>query len=349
MSKPLVAALCLLGAAVAPAQYRIPAAQDPLVNDYGRMLSDAAETSLREELRPLRDRGIHVVVLTVARLRDHGAKPDKVGAFAKAVYDNWGVGVKGDDRGALLLVARDDHKWYIELGKAYAAKNDGALLSAVGAALGPYFRREDYAGGLKAALVPLRDRVFDATPAGTPPNPVDLEIEEERRRQREAGQEVERDTRFDVESSGLPPLPGDEPTTSAPPPPKDSDPPFTRREWREPQRVPHHPGLSFGCGSWICWGIGGLMVLSMLFGRRRRPSFPGGVPPMPYQRYGGGFSWGSAIGGFLLGKMLSGGSRRSSGSSFGGGSGWSGGIGGGGGGGGFFGGGKSGGGFGGGW
>ncbi len=365
MSKISVLGWWLLCAVAACGQFRIPAARDPLVNDYARMLSDAAETRLRDELRPFRDRGIHVVVLTVSRLKDHGARADSVKAFAEAVYANWGIGNAGEDKGALFLVAKDDHKWFLELGRGYRRFNTAATGAAVRDALGPHFRREDYGEGISAAIRVLKMRVFDADTAGAVPNPdagggrpsipptpttpgaknpVDALIEDERVHQSGAGYDVERDTSFDVESDGLPPLPGDE-VAKPQDAPTFSDPPYVRKEWRQQQSTPHHPGFSFGCGSWICWVVG-FLILASFFKRRRPPVFGGGVP---YRRYGGGgFSIGSAIGGFLIGSLLRGGSRGGFSNRGSSGGGWSGGIGSGGGGG-FFGGGKSGGGFGGGW
>jgi hypothetical protein len=351
---PLLIALAVLvfSAAESLAQFQIPRARDPLVNDYARMLSDAAETRLRSDLRPLRDRGIHATVLTVGRLRDFGAKPERIGEFATAVYADWGIGVRGVDKGALVLVAKDDHKWFVKLGRGYDAWDRASTFNAVRDALAPHFRREDYAEGLSAAIEALRRHVFDPAerpvsasappqPAkgSTPVNPVDALIEEERRHQAESGFDVERDANFDVEPVPDVRLPGDPiPQETA------ADPPYLRKEWRERQSTPYHPGFSFGCGSWICW-LMGLMLVASFFRRRRPPAWGGG---MPYRRYGGGFSWGSALGGFILGSLLRGGSRG--GSSYRGGSsgGWGGGMSGGGGGG-FFGGGKSGGGFGGGW
>lgn len=367
MSKISVLCWWLLCAAAASAQFRIPAARDPLVNDYARMLSDAAETRLRDELRPFRDRGIHVVVLTVSRLRDHGARADSIKKFAEEIYANWGIGNAGENKGALLFFAKDDYKWFLVLGLAYKQFDNAATNNAVRDALNPHFRREDYGEGISAAIRVLKTRVFDAestsvvpnpgasggvSPTVPPPpssgakNPVDAMIEDEQAHQAGAGYDVERDTSFDVETNGLPPLPGDE-VAKPQEAPSSSDPPYVRKEWREPQRTPHHPGFSFGCGSWICWVVG-FLILASFFKRRRPPAFGGGVP---YRRYGGGgFSIGSAIGGFLLGSLLRGGSRGGFSNRGSSGGGWSGGVGGGGGGGGgFFGGGKSGGGFGGGW
>jgi hypothetical protein len=344
----LILLVCAL-AGVAGAQLRVPPERDPLVNDYARVLSDAAETQIRALLRPLLQRGTPIVILTVDRLRDWGGKADEIATFSQKVYDTWSFGSADVTKRVVLVIAVRDRKWHLRLGKAYDAFNTPELNRAVGDALAAPFRREDYGAGVLAAATVIRDRIIDApapastTPSTPPSNPVDQEIEEERRR-REAGQNVEGDPTFDVEAPVEAPPPTQEPeydqdSGSAPPP-------FQKPKWREPQNLPHNPGLHVGgCGSWICVLLGVMFMLSM-FRRRKAATWGGGYP---YKRYGGGPSWGSMLGGFLLGSMMGGGSRSSWGSGSSSSGGFFGGGGSSGGGGGSFGGGGSGGGFGGGW
>lgn len=334
---------CLLVGSVA-AQYRVPAAKDPYVNDYARVLSDATEARVRAKLAPLRDRDVQITVLTVERLRDWGARADQAASFAQAVYDGWGVGVAGVDHGALLFVAVRDHKWDLRLGRGYLSRATPDVMRAVGDALSGPFRREDYGTGVLAALDVVVSRIVETAAPPTPrrdaeepppTNSVDRLIEEERRAQGAGGFDVEHDATFEAPD-----------VDTAPPvaPPQDAgrpEPPYRHREDRTPQTLPHAPGFSLGCGSWICWVLGAMFLLSA-FRRRRPPTWGGGYP---YAR-GGGVSWGSVLGGMLIGSLLRGGSRggssgSSSGSFFGGRRS--------GGGGGMFGGGSSGGGFGGSW
>ena len=52
-----------------------------------------------------------IAVVTIRTLE--GAEPSD---FANRLYKQWGVGQKGNDRGVLILLAVDDHKYWTEVG-----------------------------------------------------------------------------------------------------------------------------------------------------------------------------------------------------------------------------------------
>lgn len=82
------------------------------VNDYAGMLSPATVHRLEAVLADLEQTdGTQIVVLTVPSLE--GESPAE---FSIRTAEQWGIGQKENDNGALLLIARNDRKIRIEVG-----------------------------------------------------------------------------------------------------------------------------------------------------------------------------------------------------------------------------------------
>lgn len=82
------------------------------VNDYAAMLSPATRQQLEDLLAQLeREESTQIAVLTITSLQ--GADLDD---YSLKVAETWGLGQKGRDNGALLLIAKNDRKLRIEVG-----------------------------------------------------------------------------------------------------------------------------------------------------------------------------------------------------------------------------------------
>jgi uncharacterized protein len=82
------------------------------VNDYGEMLSPAAERTLEQILKLFEQtESTQIVVLTIPSL-----KGDALEEFSIRLAEQWKIGRKELDSGAILLVARADRKLRIEVG-----------------------------------------------------------------------------------------------------------------------------------------------------------------------------------------------------------------------------------------
>jgi uncharacterized protein len=82
------------------------------VNDYGAMISAPVKAELEAKLQQFEAaESTQIVILTVPSL-----KGDPVEDFSIRVAEAWKIGHKGSDNGALLIVARDEHKVRIEVG-----------------------------------------------------------------------------------------------------------------------------------------------------------------------------------------------------------------------------------------
>ncbi len=82
------------------------------VNDHGNMLSAATERHLDQVLEALEaSDSTQIVVLTIESLEG-----DSLEGFSIRVAEQWRIGQKGLDNGAILLIARADRKLRIEVG-----------------------------------------------------------------------------------------------------------------------------------------------------------------------------------------------------------------------------------------
>lgn len=82
------------------------------VNDYGGILSTATISQLDLILEELETNdSTQLVILTIPSL-----KGDNLERFSLNVAEKWGIGQKGKDNGALLVISRDDRKLRIEVG-----------------------------------------------------------------------------------------------------------------------------------------------------------------------------------------------------------------------------------------
>jgi uncharacterized protein len=111
--------------------------------------------------------GAQIAVVTV-----HSLEGDSVENFAVDLYKRLGVGSKGDNRGVLLLVAPDEHKYRVEVGYGLEPVINDARAGDVGRAMVPLLRQGDYSGAIEAATWMLAKYIADdrgVTLSGQPP------------------------------------------------------------------------------------------------------------------------------------------------------------------------------------
>lgn len=99
-------------------------------------------------LRMDREAKIQTLVVTVPSIGD--ADPFQ---YSVDLFQRIGVGDKNTNRGLLILVAVNDHKWEIRTGYGIEGQFTDAICSYVGRnKMVPKFKEEDYAGGIKDAV-----------------------------------------------------------------------------------------------------------------------------------------------------------------------------------------------------
>ncbi len=78
-------------------------------------------------------------------------QPETIEQYSIRVVDKWKLGRKGVDDGVLLLVAKNDRKLRIEVGRGLeGALNDATAKRIIAEIITPAFKAGDYAGGIAA-------------------------------------------------------------------------------------------------------------------------------------------------------------------------------------------------------
>jgi uncharacterized protein len=160
-------ALCawLLGAAIAFAQSLQPV--PPLsgrIVDLSHTLSADQRQSLDKRLQDFEQRkGSQIAVLIVS-----GTEPEAIEQYAIRVAEQWKLGRKKVDDGAILVIAKDDRALRIEVGYGLeGALNDATSKRIIDDIIVPDFRRGDFYGGISAG-VDAMIRVIDGEPLPEP-------------------------------------------------------------------------------------------------------------------------------------------------------------------------------------
>ncbi len=133
------------------------------VNDYGHMISKATADELEGELRAFEESdSTQIVVLTVPSLEGESLED-----FSIKVAESWRIGWKGVDNGVILLVARDDHKIRIEVGRGLEGKlTDLVSGRIIRNRITPRFRAGDFDGGVKDGVQAVMEVVRGEFKAG---------------------------------------------------------------------------------------------------------------------------------------------------------------------------------------
>jgi uncharacterized protein len=164
----IVSALFLLAAF--PAHAENPKDIHPIgyVTDLAGVI--APDTKVRLEALCLEvetKTGAQIAVVTVRSLNGEGVED-----YAVDVYKQFGVGSKRDNRGVLLLVAPDEHKYRIEVGYGLEPVINDARAGDAGRAMIPWLRQQNYSAGIDAATWMLAKYIADdhgVTLSGQPP------------------------------------------------------------------------------------------------------------------------------------------------------------------------------------
>ena len=156
-------ALALFAALVAHAQDLMPV--PPLegrVIDRTNTLDSLQRQAMEQHLANVeRELGTQIVVLMV-----NSTLPEDIAVYAQRVGDQWKIGRRDVGDGLLIVVAKNDRRIRIEVAKALeGAVPDLAARQIITETISPAFKRNDYAGGLNAAIDRLAARI---KPEGLP-------------------------------------------------------------------------------------------------------------------------------------------------------------------------------------
>jgi len=149
----LLLAVLFLAAGSAFAAPVIPAARG-YVNDTAGLLSPGARQDIERFLADFqRSDSTQIAVLTVPSLE--GADLE---SYSIRVAQSWGIGQKGQDNGALLLVAKAERAVRIEVGYGLEDRLTDLLAGRiVDQEIVPRFKTGDFDGGVKAGVKAMVD------------------------------------------------------------------------------------------------------------------------------------------------------------------------------------------------
>jgi len=127
------------------------------VTDLTGTLTAQQSAAIEQSLRAFEERkGTQIAVLIIPTTR-----PEAIEPFALRVVEQWKLGRRKVDDGALLLVAKDDRAVRIEVGYGIeGALNDATAARVIAELITPRFRQGDFIGGLTVGLEQIM-RVLD--------------------------------------------------------------------------------------------------------------------------------------------------------------------------------------------
>jgi uncharacterized protein len=152
------------------------------VSDYAHVLSAETIAQLDSICSQLDHSAAtsQIAIVTVRNLNG-----DDAANYANQLEDKWKMGKKGSDKGALVLLAVDDHKYRIDVGYGLEGILNDAKVGDIGRAMVPYLRAADYDSAVTLAVGRLAQVI--ATDAGVTLENQPAPQPEPRQRQRHGG------------------------------------------------------------------------------------------------------------------------------------------------------------------
>ena len=150
-----LSALCLmlllllsLASGVAQAELLPVPALKTRVTDLTQTLSQSEQTQLEQKLAAFeQEKGSQIAVLIVP-----STQPEDIAQYSIRVTDAWKLGRKGVGDGVLVLIAKNDHKMRIEVGRGLeGAIPDLYAKRIITEEMSPRFKQGDFFGGIIAA------------------------------------------------------------------------------------------------------------------------------------------------------------------------------------------------------
>jgi len=114
------------------------------VNDFAHVIDTDSQqriTALGEELDQKADAQLAIVTI-------HTLGGDSVEDFANQLFQKWGVGPKGKDRGVMVLLAVDDRQYWTEVGYGLEAILPDGKVGGFGRDMLPLLRQSQYGAAL---------------------------------------------------------------------------------------------------------------------------------------------------------------------------------------------------------
>jgi uncharacterized protein len=119
------------------------------INDFAGVLSPQTIAELDRVCSTVYRRGnAQIVAVTLKNLGG-----DDIDDFAARLEEKWKIGRKGSDRGVLILIAVEDHKYRIEVGYGLEGILPDAKAGDIGRQMVPTLKQGDYNTAVRIAVI----------------------------------------------------------------------------------------------------------------------------------------------------------------------------------------------------
>ncbi len=172
----LLAILFALSVAVLPLHAEKVGQLSPqgYVNDFAGVVDAQSSQKLASLCQELDQKAnAQIAIVTI-----HSLEGDTAQDFANRLFEKWGVGPKGKDRGVMVLLAVDDHKYWTEVGYGLEPILPDGKVGGFGREMLPLLRQDQYGSALlqitsEIANVIAQDRgvTLSEAPAANPAQP----------------------------------------------------------------------------------------------------------------------------------------------------------------------------------
>ncbi len=132
------------------------------VNDFAGLLNQPERDALETRLKTVEEKTTaQVAVVTLTSLEG-----GEINDFANRLFRKWGIGLKGRNNGVLVLVAKNDRKARVEVGRGLEPVLPDVLAGRVlDDEMFPSFKKGDYPEGLRKATLRIAEILEKNEPA----------------------------------------------------------------------------------------------------------------------------------------------------------------------------------------
>jgi uncharacterized protein len=145
-----------LPAAAAPS---FPALTGRVTDEAGILSEDTRDKLTSMLAQQEQQTGVQLAVVTVKSLQGYDIQD-----YGYQLGRKWGIGQKGKDNGALLIIAPNERKMRIEVGYGLEGQlTDAQSKLIIAEIITPFFKRGDYDGGVMAGTTAMLKTIGGAT------------------------------------------------------------------------------------------------------------------------------------------------------------------------------------------
>lgn len=140
--------------------------KDIFVADFANMIDENTKKEILQMGKTLdKTTGAQVVVVTINSLEGEAIED-----YANKLFRKWGIGSKKTNDGVLLLIAKDDRKFRIEVGYGLEGAITDGYAGVILDSMKESFRAKNYSGGILGAYSRILKTVYDEKGVESPEN-----------------------------------------------------------------------------------------------------------------------------------------------------------------------------------